>query len=152
MTIHETLKKELPDAMRAKDEVKLRTLRALLTAFTNELVSMKEKPDGFLSDEKVLEVLKRAAKQRKDSIEQFERGNRPDLARHEREELSVVEQYLPESMDKEEILKVAKAKKEQLQIDDKAKMGMLMGAVMQELKGQADGNDVKEVVNSLFSE
>jgi len=152
MTIHETLKKELPDAMRAKDEVKLRTLRALLTAFTNELVSMKEKPDGFLPDEKTLQVLKRASNQRKDSIEQFERGKRPDLARHEHEELAIIDAYLPETMGQEEILKVAKAKKEQLQIDDKAKMGMLMGAVMQELKGKADGNDVKEVVNSLFAE
>jgi len=152
MTIHETLKKELPEAMRAKDEVKLRTLRALLTSFTNELVSMKEKPDGFLPDEKTLQVIKRASNQRKDSIEQFERGNRPDLARHEREELTIIDSYLPETMSQEDILKVAKAKKEQLQIDDKAKMGMLMGAVMQELKGQADGNDVKEVVNSLFAE
>tara|TARA_B100000508_G_scaffold60333_1_gene47072 strand:- start:119876 stop:120331 length:456 start_codon:yes stop_codon:yes gene_type:complete len=151
MTIHETLKKELPDAMKAKDEVKLRTLRALLTSFTNELVSLKEKPDGILSDEKALAVITRASKQRKDSIEQFERGNRPDLAKHEREELTILEAYLPEMMSKEEIEKVAKAKKEQLQIDDKAKAGMLMGAVMQDLKGKADGNDVKEVIDSLFA-
>lgn len=151
MTIHETLKKELPDAMKAKDEVKLRTLRALLTSFTNELVSLKEKPDGILPDEKALAVITRASKQRKDSIEQFERGNRPDLAKHEREELTILEAYLPEMMSKEEIEKVAKAKKEQLQIDDKAKAGMLMGAVMQDLKGKADGNDVKEVIDSLFA-
>tara|TARA_B100000745_G_scaffold184075_1_gene120674 strand:- start:4379 stop:4834 length:456 start_codon:yes stop_codon:yes gene_type:complete len=151
MTIHETLKKELPDAMKAKDEVKLRTLRALLTSFTNELVSLKEKPDGMLSDEKALAVITRASKQRKDSIEQFERGNRPDLAKHEREELTILEAYLPEMMSKEEIEKVAKAKKEQLQIDDKAKAGMLMGAVMQDLKGKADGNDVKEVIDTLFA-
>lgn len=152
MTIHETLKKELPDAMRAKDAVKLTTLRALLTAFTNELVSMKEKPDGFLTDEKALVVIKRSANQRKDSIEQFERGGRPDLASHEKEELAILEVYLPEMMSKEDILKVAKAKKEELAVTDKAKMGLLMGAVMKELNGKADGNDVKEVLNSLFAE
>ena len=152
MTIHETLKKEIPDAMRARDEVKLRTLRALLTVFTNELVSMKEKPDGFLADEKALAVIKRSANQHKDSIEQFERGGRPDLAAHEKEELVILEAYLPEMMSKEDILKVAKAKKEELNVTDKAKMGLLMGAVMKELNGKADGNDVKEVLNSLFAE
>lgn len=150
MTIHETLKKELPDAMKAKDEVKLRTLRALLTSFTNELVTQKEKPDGMLDDEKALAVITRAAKQRKDSIEQFERGNRPDLARHEREELTIIEEYLPEMMDKEQIKELAIKKKAELQIDDKAKMGILMGALMKDLKGQADGADVKEVIESLF--
>lgn len=152
MTIHETLKKELPEAMKAKDEVKLRTLRALLTSFTNEAVAMKEKPDTLLSDEKALAVITRASKQRKDSIEQFERGNRPDLARHEREELTILEAYLPEMMSKEEIEKVAKAQKEKLAVTDKAKMGILMGAVMQELKGKADGSDVKAVVEALFTE
>lgn len=150
MTIHETLKKELPDAMKAKDEVKLRTLRALLTSFTNELVAQKQKPDGMLDDEGALAVITRAAKQRKDSIEQFERGDRPDLARHEREELNVIEEYLPEMMDKKQIKELALKKKEELQIDDKAKAGMLMGALMKDLKGQADGTDVKEVVDELF--
>jgi uncharacterized protein YqeY len=151
MTIHETLKKELPDAMKAKDEVKLRTLRALLTSFTNELVAMKEKPDGVLPDEKALEVITRAAKQRRDSITQFEQGDRLDLARHEQEELTVIEGYLPEMMSKEEILELAKKKKEELQIEDSAKSGMLMGALMKDLKGKADGNDVKEAVESLFT-
>ncbi|XKT74953.1 MAG: GatB/YqeY domain-containing protein [Patescibacteria group bacterium UBA2103] len=151
MTIHETLKKELPDAMKAKDEVKLRTIRALLTSFTNELVASKEKPDGMLSDEKALEVITRAAKQRKDSITQFEQGGRLDLARHEREELDIIEEYLPEMMSQEEILELAKVKKEELQIEDSAKAGMLMGALMKDLKGKADGNDVKEVVGTLFT-
>ena len=152
MTIHETLKKELPEAMKAKDEVKLRTLRALLTSFTNEAVAMKEKPDALLSDEKALAVITRASKQRKDSIEQFERGNRPDLAKHEREELTVLEAYLPEMMSREDILPIAKAKKEQLAVTDKGKAGILVGAVMQELKGKADGADVKAVVDGLFAE
>ena len=150
MTIHETLKQELPDAMKARDEVRLRTIRALLTSFTNELVVRKEKPDGILPDEAALAVLKRSANQRKDSIEQFEKGGRPDLARHEREELAVIETYLPELMSKEQILEVAKRKKTELGAESKEKTGILVGAVMKELKGQADGKDVKEVAESLF--
>ncbi len=136
--------------MKAKDEIRLLTLRSLLTAFTNELVSTKRKPDETLADEEALTVVKRAVKQRKESIEQFQKGGRDDLAKGEEAELDILEKYLPEMIGKEEIEKIARAKKEELGVDDKSKMGILMGAVMKELKGQADGKDVKEVVDSLF--
>ena len=138
------------EALKAKDEVRLMVLRGLLTAFTNELVSQKKKPDEKLSDDEVLKVIKRSVKQRQDSIEQFTKGNRPELAEKETAELKVLEVYLPETMSKDKILKIAEAKKAELGIDDKAKMGMLMGAVMKETKGEADGSDVKSVVESLF--
>jgi uncharacterized protein YqeY len=83
MSIHETLKKSIPDAMRAKDEVRLRTLRSLTTAMTNEVVAKKRKPDAFLTDDEAIAVLKRAANQRRDSIEQFIKGGRPELAEPE---------------------------------------------------------------------
>lgn len=151
MTIHEQLKKDLPEAMKARDEIRTRTIRALLTALTNEAVSMKEKPDSMLSDDVALKVLKRAANQRKESITQFEQGDRPDLAAHEREELSLIETYLPEMMSTEEIQKIAEAKKQELGIDDPTKAGILVGAVMKEVGTQADGKDVKTVVDSLFT-
>ena len=71
MAIHETLKQSIPDALRAHDEVKLRTLRSLVTAMTNEVVAKKRKPDEYLNDDEALAVIKRAVNQRKDSIEQF---------------------------------------------------------------------------------
>lgn len=151
MSIHENLKKEIPDAMRAKDEVKLRTLRSLATAMTNEVVAKKRKPDEFLTDEEAVAVLKRAANQRKDSIEQFENGGRAELAEPEKLELALIETYLPQMMTREEIEPVAKAKAEELGATTKQDAGKLMGAVMKELKGKADGTDVKAVVDSLLS-
>lgn len=151
MTLHETLKAGIPDAMRAKDEVRLRTLRSLVTAMTNEVVAKKRKPDEFLADDEAIAVLKRAANQRKDSIEQFVNGGRDDLAAPEREELIVIESFLPAQMPREELAAIANAKAAELGISEKKDMGRLMGAVMQEVKGRADGNDVKVVVDSLLS-
>ena len=150
MSLHEQVKGELKDAMRAKDEVKLRTVRGMLTAFTNELVATSRKPQEMLTDEEVIAVIRRLAKQRKESITQFVSGDREDLAIGEREELAVLEAYLPQMMAKEDILKIAVAKKAELGITDKAKLGQFVGTLMKELKGKADGNDVKEVAESLF--
>jgi len=151
MAIHETLKKSIPDAMRAKDEVKLRTLRSLVTAMTNEVVNKKRKPDEFLTDEEAVAVLKRAANQRKDSIEQFENAGRNELAEPEKAELTVIESYLPSMMPREEIEAIAKAKMAEMGISDKSEAGKFTGALMKELKGKADGGDVKAVVDSLLS-
>lgn len=146
MTIHETLKKSIPDAMRAKDETRLRTLRSLVSAFTNEVVAKKRKPDEFLTDDEALVVLKRAANERKDSIEQFEKAERNDLAEPEKEELVIIESFLPEQMSEAEIEKIVKAKIAELGVSSKADAGKLIGAVMKEVKGKADGNAVKSVV------
>lgn len=149
--IQQQLRKEMVEAMRAKDTVRLTTIRGLISSFTNELVSKKKKPNEELSDEDALVVIARAAKQRKDSIEQFEKGDRNDLAEKEKEELKIIESYLPQMLSMEEVEKVVMAKKEELGITDKAEMGKLIGAVMQELKGKADGADVKKVVEKLLS-
>ena len=150
MTIHETLKAGIPDAMRAKDEVRLRTLRSLVTAMTNEVVAKKRKPDEFLTDEEAIVVLKRAANQRKDSIEQFDKGNRPDLIEPEKAELAVIESFLPAQMSREEIEAAVKAKMAEMNVSSKADAGKFIGAVMKDLKGKADGGDVKAVVDSLL--
>ncbi len=151
MTIHETLKAAIPDAMRAKDTVRLTTLRSLVTAMTNEVVAKKRKPNEFLTDEEALAVLKRATNQRKDSIEQFEKAGRGDLAETEKAELAIIESFLPAQMSREEIEKIAREKMAELGVSGKADAGRFMGAVMKELKGKADGNDVKAVVDSLLA-
>jgi uncharacterized protein YqeY len=150
MTIHETIKAGIPEALKARDEVRLRTLRSLTTAMTNEVVAKKRKPDEFLADEEALVVLKRASNQRKDSIEQFEKAGRDELAVGEKAELAVIETFLPAMMSKEDVVKAVKAKQEELGITDKTKAGMLMSQVMKDLKGQAEGADVKEAVDALF--
>ena len=122
----------------------------MLTAFTNELVATSRKPQEMLTDEEVVAVIRRLAKQRKESITQFVAGAREDLAEVERAELVVLETYLPILMSREEILKVVEAKKHELGVTDKAKAGILMGTIMKDLKGKADGPLVKDVIDSLF--
>ncbi len=151
MAIHETLKKSIPEALRAHAEVKLRTIRSLVTAMTNEVVAKKRKPDEFLTDDDALTVLKRAASQRKDSIEQFEKAGRNDLSAPEKLELAIIETFLPTMMNREEIEKIARAKMAELGVSSKADAGKFTGALMKELKGKADGGDVKAIVDSLLS-
>jgi uncharacterized protein YqeY len=116
----------------------------------NELVATGRTPQDLLSDDEVMAVIKRAAKQRKESITQYEAAARPELAAPEKEELVVLETYLPQMMTIAEITPVVTAKKAELGITDKSKMGMLVGAAMKELAGKADGGDVKAVVEASF--
>jgi uncharacterized protein YqeY len=150
MSLHQEIKDQLKEAMKAKEAVRLRVVRQLLTAFMNEMVATGRTPQDMLTDDETLAVIKRAAKQRKESITQFEAAGRDELAVPEKEELTVLEAYLPQMMSMKEITPVVEAKKAELGIDDKSKMGLLVGAVMKELAGQADGGDVKTVVESLF--
>ena len=151
MAIHETIKQSIPEALRAHDEVRLRTLRSLVTAMTNEVVAKKRKPNEFLTDDEAIAVVKRAANQRKDSIEQFEKSSRNDLVEPEKLELAILESYLPTLMSRDEIVPIAKAKMAELNISSKADAGKFTGALMKDLKGKADGGDVKAVVDSLRS-
>lgn len=152
MSIQQNMRDGIKQAMIAKDAVKLTVLRGLVSAFTNESVAKGKTPQDELSDEDAIAVIKRAVKQRKDSIDQFTKGGRLDLVENENAELKILETFLPQSMSKEDIKKIAEAKKAELNVtNDKAGMGKFMGVLMKELKGQADGNDVKEVVESLFN-
>jgi len=150
MTLQETIKGSLKEAMMAKDSVKMTVIRGLMSGFTNELVALGRTPQDALTDDEVLAVIRRGVKQRKDAIEQFVAGGRDDLADSEKAELALLEVYLPAMMPREEIQKIAEAKKAELGIDDKSKSGMLMSTLMKELKGKADGADVKAVVEGLF--
>ncbi len=151
MSLQQTIKDGIKDAMKNKDMVRLTTLRGLSSAFMNEAVNLNLGPQGELSDEQVLTVLMREAKRRKDSIAQYAEGGREDLAADEKAELAVVEEFLPAMMSLDEIRPIVEAKKAEMGIDDKAKVGMLVGAVMKDLKGKANGDDVKTVAESLFA-
>lgn len=148
--LHQQIKDEIKKAMLAKELERLSALRNISTAMTNESMAKGHKPDELLDDDGAIIVLKRLVKQRKESIEQFTIGNRPEKAEEEKRELVIVESFLPAQMSREDILKIAETKKAELGITDKTKFGQLMGAVTKETKGTADGNLVKEVVESLF--
>ena len=147
---HLELKEMIKVAMKAREEVKLSVLRGLLTAATNELISKNQTPDSILPEEDLMALVRRAAKQRKDSITQFEKGGRADLSAKEKNELAILESFLPAMMRKDEVEKIAKAKAVALGIADASKKNQLIGSLMKELKGRADGTTVKEVVDNLF--
>lgn len=151
MTLQEKIKEQMKEAMKAKNEVRILVLRSVLAAFTNELVNLKRTPQDSLSDDEALVVISRLAKQRKDSISQFEAGGRADLAEAEKIELAVLEEFLPTLMSVDEIRAFAEAKKSEMGISDASQKGQFMGALMKDLKGKADGTDVKNVVDGLFS-
>ena len=136
--------------MKAGDKVRLEVMRGLVTAFTNELVATGHTPQDMLSDEDAIKVITRASKQRKDSIEQFTKGGRMDLVEVEKEQLAILEEFLPKLMDKIEIEEIVKNKIAELEVKDLTKKGMFMASVMKDLKGKADGALVKEVVDNLF--
>lgn len=158
--LQEKISADMKKAMLAKDAVRVTVLRGLMAAFTNELVAKMKKPTDPLADQDALTVLMRAGKQRKDSIEQFAKGGRDDLAANEKAELSIIEEYLPKMMGRDEIRPLAVARAAALGIaiggtaengetNAKSKAGQLVGALMKDLKGQADGADVKAVVDEL---
>src|SRR6185312_2035526 len=146
------LKEMMKDAMRAKDTIKLGVVRGLLTAITNDLVQKERGPDGTLTEEEIQAVILRASKQRKDSIEQFEKGGRPELAVSEKAELEILMSMLPAQMSEAEIETAVKAKAAEMGVTDKTGANKLMGALMKDLKGKADGTLVKAVVERLFAE
>lgn len=158
MSLHQQIKEQIKEAMRARDNVRLNVVKGLVASFTNELVSLKRTPQEELSDEEVLNVIRRAVKQRKDSIEQFTNGGRSDLAESEKAELSILETYLPQMMSRDDVMKLAVAKHAEMGLVDpssdsgqvKSKMGMFMGALMKDLKGKADGDIVKSVVDEIL--
>jgi uncharacterized protein YqeY len=150
MTLQNQIKEQAKEAMKAREEVRLSVLRGLLAGFTNELVATKRPPTEELKDDEALNVIRRQVKQRRDSIEQFTKGGRIDLADSEKAELAILETYLPKMMSREEVVKIALAKKSELSIADKSQAGKFMGALMKELRGQADGETVKSVVEEML--
>ncbi len=149
MTLHQTIKGHIKESMIAKDETRTMVLRGVQAEIQKELIAKKSAATEG-TDEEVLAVIKRLVKQRKDSIDQFTKGGRPELAESEKKELKVLEAYLPATMSKDEIKKVATAKKAEMGVTDKSGAGKLIGAISKELKGKAEGSDIKEVVDSLF--
>ena len=153
MSLQTDIKAQMIEAMKAKEATKLSVLRSLMASFTNELIANKGRPDGMLSDDEVMTLITRAVKQRKDSIEQFEKGGRNDLADVEKAELSILQTYLPQQMTRAEIETYVKIKLNdpttpEATRDDKNRM---IGLVMKELKGRADGAVVKDVLDNILS-
>lgn len=146
MTIQEKIVSDIKEAMKAKAQDKLRVLRSLKAKLMEKEISERKEGEASLTDEQAVEVLMKAAKQRKESIDQFEQGGRDDLAENEKAELAIIEEYLPEMMDEEEVRKVVKEKINAMGASGMQDMGKVMGPLMGQLKGKADGSVVSKVV------
>ena len=150
MSLYQTLGDDLKQAMKAGDVFRRDTLRLLQSAVKNVAIDKRQAP-ADLSDTEVEEVIKKLVKQRKDSIAQYQSGNRPDLAAKEQEELDLLATYLPEAMPEAELKALVEEALKESGMTTKDKMGQAMGVVMKKVAGRASGDDVKRVVMSLLS-
>lgn len=146
MSLKERLQVDMAAAVRAGDKERRDVLRMLLAAIKQ--VEVDER--AVLDDAGVEAVLTKQAKQRRESIADYERAGRDELVTGEKAELAIIETYLPQMMSREEVRAVAQATMTELRITDVKGMGQLMGRLMPQLKGKADGRLVNEVVRELL--
>jgi len=149
--LHEDIQTDLRAALEAGDDLKLSVLRDIKSAITNELVSEGIDTDEVLPDEDVQKVIARLAKQRKESIEEFEAGDRQELADKEKKELEVLENYLPEPMSSQQLETLVESIIADVGAKDMSDMGQVMGKAMEEVGPATDGNAVKEIVKEKLS-
>lgn len=149
MSLQEQLVNDMKEAMKARDEVKVSTIRMLRAAIKNKEIE-KGGTSYKLSDKEIMDVIITAIKQRKDSIEQFTKGNRNDLAEKEKKEAEILQGYLPPQMSEDDIkAEVKKAIAETGAVSQKD-MGKVMKALMPKVAGKADGAVVNRLVKELI--
>lgn len=143
MTLKERLNDDLKDAMRSRDTLRRNTIRLLLSAIGYEEIARR----GDLDDDAVTQVLTKQAKQRRDSIEAYTKGGRSDLVAQEEAELAIVSAYLPSPLTAEEISAIVDAAIADAGASGPQDMGKVMGRVMPQVRGRADGRQVSALVN-----
>ena len=144
MSLKETLNNDIKTAMKAKDKETLAVLRMIKTAVQAAEIDKKEE----LNAEEELTILAREAKQRRESLAEFVKAGRDELVANTEAEIEIVERYLPKQLSVEEVKEVIATVAEKIGATTQKEFGKLMGAVMQELKGKADGNVIKEQVKA----
>jgi len=143
MSLTEQVQKDMVDAMRKKEELRLSTLRMMKAALQNKQIEKR----GVLEEKEELQVFSTMIKQRKDSIEQFEKGNRPELARKEAEEITIIEGYMPKSLGEDEVIATVRAAIAEMGTPTMKDMGVVMKNVMAKFAGaRVDGKLVSETV------
>lgn len=149
MALEEKIMTDLKTAMLAKDEKSLRSLRAIKAAII--VAKTAEGAGGVLKEEDEMKLLQKLVKQRKDSLEIFEKQNREDLAVKEREEIEVMEKFLPKQMGAEELREIISSLIKQTGAASAADMGKVMGMANKQLAGKADGKTIASMVKELLA-
>ena len=145
MTLQERLDSDLKEAMRARDATKLSVLRMLKSALNYAAIA-KSGTEAELSDAEAVQVIRKQAKQRQDSIESFEKGGRAGLAAKEKEELSVLNAYLPQAMSADELAAAVRETIAEVGATSKAQMGTVMKALQVKVAGRANGKTLSQEV------
>src|SRR5205809_6966692 len=151
MTLLERVDADLKDAMRAKNATKLGVLRMLKAALKNAAIE-KSGAEAALDDAETIQVIRKQAKQRQDSIESFEKGGRAELAEKEKEELAILNTYLPQGMSPDELAKVVRETIAELGAKSKAQMGSVMKELQANVAGRADGKTLSAEVARQLSQ
>ena len=149
MSIQERIDSDLKDAMRAKDTTKLGVLRMIKSALKYAAIA-KSDAEAELSEAEATQVIRKQAKQRRDSIESFEKGGRAELAKKEKEELSILNAYLPQAMSADELAKVVGDTISEVGAT-KAQMGAVMKALQAKVAGRVDGKTLSQEVSRQLS-
>ncbi len=150
MSLEARVMDELKNAMRAKDEAALRTLRAIKAAIIIEKTA--EGASGEINEATETKMLQKLAKQRRDSLDIYVKQNREDLASKEREELAIIEKFLPQQMNADELKAEVSAIIAQVGAKTPADMGKVMGVASKQLAGKADGKAISEMVKQLLAQ
>ena len=150
MTLPERIDSDLKDAMRAKDALRLGVLRMLKSALKYSAIE-KAGADGQLDDAEAAQVIRKQVKQRQDSIESFEKGGRPDLAAKEKDELAILNGYLPKGLEADELSKMVRETISELGATSRAQMGAVMKALQGKVAGRADGKTLSQEVQRQLS-
>src|ERR1043165_2568993 len=145
MTLAERVDSDLKEAMRAKDAMKLGVLRMLKAALKNAAIE-KSGPEAVMNDAETTQVIRKQVKQRQDSIESFEKGGRAELVAKEKEELALLNSYLPQAMSADELSKAVGEAIAEVGATSKAQMGAVMKAVQAKVAGRADGKTLSAEV------
>jgi len=144
--LKQTVEQQIKEALKAGETLRLSTLRLLLSAINNEEIAKQKE----LSEEETVLVVQHQAKQRREAIEAYEKGGREELAAKERQELEILNKFLPQQLSEEEVKKNVLEIIAGLSDDDKKNFGKVMGTVMARLKGQTEGNLVGKVVKEVL--
>jgi len=150
VNLSERVDSDLKTAMREKNALKLGVLRMLKAALTNATIE-KSGVDSTLTDAEAIQVIRKQVKQRQDSIESFEKGGRAELAAKEKDELSILQSYLPQGMSADEISKVVRETIAEVGATSKAQMGAVMKALQAKVAGRADGKTLSTEVQRQLS-
>jgi uncharacterized protein YqeY len=150
MTLQQRVDSDLKEAMRAKDTTKLGVLRMLKSALKYAAIA-KSDAEAELSDAEAVQVIRKQAKQRQDSIESFEKGGRAELADKEKEELTILNTYLPQEMSPDELAKIVRETIAELGATSKAQMGAVMKALQAKVVGRADGKTLSSEVQKQLT-